>query len=63
MGVDYINKLKLFDYICSRSEAKAEKSVKESILVLLEALLEIYQRLLEPYIDKVIQVVFIYIGD
>ena len=63
LGVDYVNKLKLFDYIQQSMEGKTSKSVKESVLVLLEALLEIYQRLLEPYIDKVIQVVFIYIGD
>ena len=42
LGVDFINKLKLLDYICSHADAKADKSVKESILVLLEALLEIY---------------------
>jgi hypothetical protein len=45
------------------ADPKIEKYLKETTLVLLETLFETLGKLAEPYIQKFVQVIMIYLGD
>lgn len=51
LGVEYIERMKVFNFIFETLEVKKnEYALKEAHLLLLIALLEIFGRVLEPYI-------------
>ncbi len=53
-GVEYIEKMKIFDFIEDHSDQKKEIGHKFGALYTLMALLENFGRLLEPYSVKII---------
>ena len=63
LGVEHIEKLRIMDTLQEHTDAKKEKFLKESVLVLLEGLFDTLGRLCEPYIERIVQFIMVYISD
>jgi len=60
LGIEFIEKLQVQHYLI---ETKLERNEKLTGLVLIQAMLDVFGRMLEPYIVAIIQVLTVYFGD
>lgn len=63
MGLAHIERLGVLRFCEDCADPKKDKSQKDSALVLVEALLDILDKALEPYIDRIITIIIQYVGD
>lgn len=63
MGVEYFEKIKIIEILEANSDPKIDKYLKESTLTLMETLFETLGKLCEPYVQKFVAFIMVYLSD
>lgn len=63
LGVGYIQELQIFDLLKQNSDLKKDKGIKEATLYLIQAYIETFERVIEPYITEIAEIIMLFFTD
>ena len=63
MGISYVEKLQIVNFIETIVEGKNEVYIKKGCLFLIQALLENFKKIIEPYTERILFCIMQFFGD